>query len=109
MTAGEDQISIEAVTAAIRPMLSEYFKPALLARMNVLPFVSLKSNAMTMIVKLKLDRVKKTLKENNKITLNYSDKVTEQITARCTEVETGARNIDYILNANIFPKISRAH
>ncbi len=107
MTAGEDQISIEAVTAAIRPMLSEYFKPALLARMNVLPFVSLKSNAMTMIVKLKLDRVKKTLKENNKITLNYSDKVTEQITARCTEVETGARNIDYILNANIFPKISR--
>lgn len=107
MTAGEDEISIEAVTAAIRPMLSEYFKPALLARMNVLPFVSLKSDAMSMIVKLKLDKVKRTLKENNKITLNYSDKVLQQITTRCTEVETGARNIDYILNANIFPKISR--
>ncbi|NOX34520.1 MAG: type VI secretion system ATPase TssH [Deltaproteobacteria bacterium] len=107
MTAGEDEISIDAVTSAIRPMLSEYFKPALLARMNVLPFLSLKSDAMSLIVKLKLDKVKKTLMDNNKIVLNYSDKVQEQITKRCTEVETGARNIDYILNANIFPKISR--
>lgn len=107
MTADEDEISIDALTSAIRPMLSEYFKPALLARMNVLPFVSLKSDAMALIVRLKLEKVKKTLLDNNKIILNYSDKVTEQITARCTEVETGARNIDYILNANIFPKISR--
>ena len=107
MTAEEDEVSIDAVTSAIRPMLSEYFKPALLARMNVLPFVSLKADAMSMIVKLKLDKVKKTLMDNNKIILNYTDKVQEQITARCTEVETGARNIDYILNANIFPKISR--
>ncbi|MCK5100572.1 MAG: type VI secretion system ATPase TssH, partial [Desulfobacteraceae bacterium] len=102
-----DEISIDAVTSAIKPMLAEYFKPALLARMSVLPFVSLKSEAMSLIVKLKLDKVKKTLMDNNKIVLNYSDKVQEQITARCTEVETGARNIDYILNANIFPKISR--
>lgn len=107
MTLNEDEIAIDAVTSAIRPMLSQYFKPALLARMTVLPFVSLKSDAMAMIVKLKLDKVKKTLKQNNKIILNYSDKVTEQITARCTEVETGARNIDYILNTNIFPRISR--
>jgi type VI secretion system protein VasG len=107
MTLQEEEFSIEAVTSAIRPMLSQYFKPALLARMTVLPFVSLKPDAMAMIVKLKLDKVKKTLKQNNKIILNYSGAVVEQITDRCTEVETGARNIDYILNANIFPKISR--
>ncbi|MBC8440589.1 MAG: type VI secretion system ATPase TssH [Deltaproteobacteria bacterium] len=107
MTANEEEISIDAVTAAIRPMLSEYFKPALLARMNVLPFISLRPDAMALIVKLKLNAVKKTLLANNKIVFNYSDKVMEQITARCTEVETGARNIDYILNANIFPRISR--
>ena len=107
MTVEEDEVDIDAVTSAIRPMLSEYFKPALLARMNVLPFVSLKPEVLSMIVKLKLNKVKKTLKENNKIALSFTDKVLEQITARCTEVETGARNIDYILNANIFPKISR--
>ncbi|MEA1967666.1 MAG: type VI secretion system ATPase TssH [Thermodesulfobacteriota bacterium] len=107
MTADEDEISIDAVTSAIRPILSEYFKPALLARMSVLPFISLKSDAMSLIVKLKLEKIKNTLMNNNKITLTYSDKVTDQITVRCTEVETGARNIDYIINANIFPKISR--
>jgi type VI secretion system protein VasG len=107
MTSTEDEIPVDAVTSAIRPVLSEYFKPALLARMTVLPFVSLKQDAMALIVKLKLEKVKKTLMDNNKIMLNYSDKVVEQITARCTEVETGARNIDYILNANIYPRISR--
>ena len=107
MTLETDDIPIDALTAAIRPILSDYFKPALLARMNVLPYVSLKSDAMELIVSLKLAKVKKTLMENNKITFTHSEKVLKQITARCTEVETGARNIDYILNANIFPKISR--
>ncbi len=107
MTADEEEIPIDAVTAAIRPVLSEYFKPALLARMNLIPYVSLKPDAMALIVKLKLDKVKKTLMDHNKIVFNYSDKVTEQITARCTEVETGARNIDYIINTNVFPKISK--
>ncbi len=107
MTAESDDISMEAVTAAIRPMLSEYFKPALLARMNVLPFVSLRPEVLSMIVTLKLNKVRQALKENNRISLTWSDAVAQQITARCTEVETGARNIDYILNANIFPKISR--
>nr|WP_319392422.1 type VI secretion system ATPase TssH [uncultured Desulfobacter sp.] len=107
MTIDQEQVEIEAVAAAIRPMLSKYFKPALLARMTVLPYVSLKPDVLSMIVGLKLKKVKKTLKENNKIDLQYKDKVQEQITARCSEVETGARNIDYILKANIFPKISR--
>ncbi len=107
MTADEDEISVDIITSAIRPVLSEYFKPALLARMNLIPFVSLKPDAMALIVRLKLDNVKKTLMNNNKIVFSYSDKVAEQITARCTEVETGARNIDYIINTNVFPKISR--
>ncbi|SLM32864.1 AAA ATPase [Desulfamplus magnetovallimortis] len=107
MTSGEESALIDVLTSAIRPVLSQYFKPALLARMTVLPFVSLKSDAMELIVRLKLEKVRKTLMENNKITLVCSDSVISQITARCTEVETGARNIDYILNANIFPRISR--
>ncbi|MBF0200997.1 MAG: type VI secretion system ATPase TssH, partial [Desulfamplus sp.] len=107
MTSGDDDVPVDAVTSAIRPILSQYFKPALLARMTVLPYVSLKSHAMAGIVSLKLDKVKKSLMDNNKISLSYSDGVVSLITERCTEVETGARNIDYILNANIFPRISR--
>jgi type VI secretion system protein VasG len=107
MTAAGEDVPVDAVTSAVRPVLSQYFKPALLARMTVLPFVSLHPDAMAMIVRLKLDKVKQTLKGNNKIHLSYTEEVVDQITQRCTEVETGARNIDYILNANIFPKISR--
>ena len=107
MTADQDPIDIKEVISAVRPMLSKYFKPALLARMTVLPYVSLKPEVLSMIVELKLNKVQKTLKENNKIEMHFTDKVQDQITARCIEVETGARNIDYILNANIFPKISR--
>ena len=107
MTAQEEEIDIESVTSAIRPILSGYFKPALLARMNVVPFVSLKTDAMQGIVHLKLEKIKKTLMDNNRIDFDFSEKVAEQVAQRCTEVETGARNIDYILNGKVFPKISR--
>ena len=107
MTAEEEEIDIESVTSAIRPVLSGYFKPALLARMNVVPFVSLKPDAMQGIVHLKLEKIKKTLMDNNRIDFDFSQKVAEQVARRCTEVETGARNIDYILNGKVFPKISR--
>ena len=97
----------EVITGAIRPVLSQHFKPALLARMTVIPFYSLASDAMKSIVELKLDRIKKTLLRNNKMTLVISDNVAGQIVARCSEVETGARNIEYILNSNILPRMAQ--
>lgn len=106
MTAGEDEMSLGTLSSAIRPVLSNHFKPALLARMTIVPFVSLGQDALRGIVDLKLQRVKKTLQDNNKMAMYFSDKVAEVITARCTEVETGARNIEYILNANVLPKLS---
>ena len=45
--------------------------------------------------------------QNNRMALTYTDGVVDQITERCTEVETGARNIDYILNGNIMPRMSQ--
>jgi len=33
--------------------------------------------------------------------------VVETIAARCTEVETGARNIDYIVRGTIMPQLSQ--
>ncbi|MBF0527915.1 MAG: type VI secretion system ATPase TssH [Deltaproteobacteria bacterium] len=107
MTTGEETVPLEAVVGAIRPILSKHFKPALVARMNVVPYVSLKPEALKRIVTLKLDRIKQTLLENNKMTLNYTEAVLDQITARCTEVETGARNIDYILNGNVLPQLAQ--
>jgi len=107
MSAGGGLPPLEAVVAAIRPILSNHFKPALLARMTIVPFVGLNPEAMKTIVELKLRKLKNTLQTNNKMNLAYTDEVVDQITSRCTEVETGARNIEYILNGNILPRLSQ--
>ncbi|MFW5501443.1 MULTISPECIES: type VI secretion system ATPase TssH [unclassified Maridesulfovibrio] len=102
-----DEMPMDAVLSAVRPILSQHFKPALLARMNVVPYFSLNPEAMKLITKLKLGKLEKMLLANNKMKLSYDDSVVDQIAARCTEVETGARNIEYILNGNVLPKMSK--
>ncbi|GFK94920.1 Chaperone protein ClpB [Fundidesulfovibrio magnetotacticus] len=107
MTKDGAQVPYDAVLSAVRPILSQYFKPALLARMSVAPYVSLSPDAMKDIVVLKLDKLAKMLLDNNKMKMTYTPKVVEAVVARCTEVETGARNIEYILNGNILPRMSQ--
>ena len=98
--------SVGEITDAIRPSLSRHFKPALLARMQIVPFYPLLADALGEIVRLKLDKVGRRLRDNQKIAFGYSDAVVDQITARCTEVETGARNIDHIVNKTLLPQIA---
>jgi type VI secretion system protein VasG len=62
---------------------------------------------MKEIVALKLDKLAVRLAESNKMKLSYSPEVVDQIATRCTEVETGARNIDHIMRGTILPQMSR--
>ena len=107
MTAGEDKPDAATLLSAIRPILSAHFKPALLARMTVIPYFTLAQDALAGIVRLKLDKIVKRLAHNNKMRFTYSDAVVTQIAARCTEVETGARNVDFILRSTIMPLMSQ--
>ena len=91
---------------AIRPVLSQYFKPALLARMTIVPYFPVHSHVMTELTELKLERIAHRLDHEHKIKLKYDHNVLEQISRRCQEVESGARNIDHIINHNIIPQIS---
>lgn len=102
-----ERSSLETVSAAIRPMLSNHFKPALLARMTVVPYFTLPPEILKDIVVLKMDKLVRRLAETHKMKLVYSDTVVDQIAARCTEVETGARNIDYIMTGSIMPRMSQ--
>ncbi|MDQ7032717.1 MAG: type VI secretion system ATPase TssH [Desulfonauticus sp.] len=97
----------ETVISSIRPVLSRHFKPALLARMTIVPYYSLRNDAMKRIVELKLNKLKTILEQNNKIKLKFDPEVVDVIADRCKEVETGARNIEYILNVNVLPKLSK--
>ncbi len=107
MTKEDEILPDDAIMSAVRPILSQHFKPALLARMAVIPFYTLRADAMKGIVRLKLNKLAERLMQNNKMKLIYTPAVVDQITARCTEVETGARNIDYILSGNIMPRMSQ--
>jgi type VI secretion system protein VasG len=98
---------LEVLSSAIRPVLSNHFKPALLARMTVVPFYILDPKFLKEIVALKLNRLAGRLAESNKMTMTFDPEVVDRITARCTEVETGARNIDHILRGNVLPLLSR--
>ncbi len=107
MTRDGQRPGMDVLVPAIRPILSNWFKPALLARMNIVPFLALDTSAMSGIVRLKLNKMAKQLLNNNKMKLSYSEAVVETIAARCTEVETGARNIDYIVRGTIMPQLSQ--
>jgi type VI secretion system protein VasG len=107
LCAGNEKPALETVSTAIRPILSNHFKPALLARMTVVPFFTLPPEILKDIVVLKLEKLVKRLAETHKMKLVYSQKVVDQIAARCTEVETGARNIDYIMTGSIMPRMSQ--
>ena len=97
---------VELLSSAIRPVLSAHFKPALLARMDIVPFYPLIGDVMNDIVELKLGQLGKRLRDSQKMAFSYDPAVVACITTRCTEVETGARNIDHILQGTLLPEIS---
>ncbi|RYF65898.1 MAG: AAA family ATPase, partial [Comamonadaceae bacterium] len=107
MTREGDKPDLDLLTTAIRPLLSAHFKPALLARMTIVPYMALDMQAIGGIVRLKLDRIVKRLAHSQKLRFTYDDAVVDQIAARCTEVETGARNVDFILRAKVLPLMSQ--
>ncbi|RKZ92859.1 MAG: type VI secretion system ATPase TssH [Candidatus Parabeggiatoa sp. nov. 1] len=102
----EERPSLERLIEVIRPTLSQHFKPALLARMEIVPYLPINRDAMGEIVKTKLGHLAQRLQDSQKIRFTYQDAVAEQIVQRCTEVETGARNIDHIVNHTLLPRIA---
>jgi type VI secretion system protein VasG len=99
--------SMEGLVKAIKPELNKIFKPAFLGRMVVIPYYPIRDEAMKMIIRLKLGRIQRRLAENHKLTLTYDDLLVNEVANRCTEVESGARNVDNILTNTLLPDLSR--
>ncbi len=59
------------------------------------------------IVRLKLGKVRRRIGETHRVRLEYGDDVVSAVAARCTEVESGARNVDNILTNTLLPELSR--
>jgi type VI secretion system protein VasG len=96
-----------ALVEAIKPELNKIFKPAFLGRMVIIPYYPVRDEALKQIIRLKLGKIQRRLLENHKVSLSYDDAFLDTVASRCTEVESGARNVDNILTHSLLPDISR--
>jgi type VI secretion system protein VasG len=99
--------SSPALVQALKPELNKIFKPAFLGRMVIAPYYPVRDEALKRIIVLKLAKIQRRIQENHKIALTYDDKLVEEVAKRCTEVESGARNVDNILSNSLLPDVSR--
>ncbi len=91
---------------AVFPELLKTFKPAFLGRVSIIPYYPLSDDVMTSIIRLKLGKVRSRVRESYGAEFAFTDAVVNSILARCTEVDTGARNVDHILNRTLLPELS---
>ncbi|HZH33463.1 MAG TPA: type VI secretion system ATPase TssH, partial [Pyrinomonadaceae bacterium] len=96
----------EGLIEAIRPELIKAFKPALLGRMVVVPYYPISDSVLREIIRLQLGKIERRIFENHKAQFSYDDNVTDEIAKRCTEVESGARNVYNILTGTLLPAMS---
>jgi type VI secretion system protein VasG len=97
----------EGLIKALKPELNKIFKPAFLGRLVIIPYFPVRDEALKQIVRLKLGKIKRRLMENHKIDFTWDDAMVQEVANRCTEVESGARNVDNILTNTLLPDISR--
>jgi type VI secretion system protein VasG len=96
----------DALVEAIRPELLKQFPAALLGRLVSVAFYPILGENLRRIIRLQLDRIVRRVRENHRADMVYAESLVDAVAARCTEAESGARNIDHILTHGLLPEIS---
>jgi len=104
--AGGD-VTTAMLMEAIRPLLVNHFQPALLARFQTIVYQPLNANAMGTIVRMKLAKVAERVERRFGVPLEYDDALVDELVGACLLPDSGARNIDNLLNQQILPVLSR--
>lgn len=102
-----DKLEKMDISKDLEPELLKYFKPAFLGRVNTISYVPLPDKILAGIAEQKLDRIKQRIENNYNAVCSYTKGVINEIVRRCQAVNTGARNIDTIINGTILPQISQ--
>ncbi|HZG43360.1 MAG TPA: AAA family ATPase, partial [Longimicrobium sp.] len=97
----------EGLVRALKPELDGVFKPAFLGRTVIIPYFPIRDEALRRIIHLKTAKVRRRLRETHRVELELDDAVIQAIADRCTEVESGARNVDNLLTNTLLPELSR--
>ncbi|MNJ10597.1 Chaperone protein ClpB [compost metagenome] len=95
----------ETLEKTIRPILSKHFKPALLARMRVVPYYPLGGPAMRELIEIKLARLGERL-NRRQLDFSYCQNLVGHLAERCTQNDSGARLIDHLLDLHVLPLVA---
>jgi len=102
----EERPDPEALQELLAPQLYKAFKPAFLGRMKTIAYYPVDDDALARIIALKLGRIAQRVQANHRAVFEWDEALVEAVLARCTEVDTGARNVDHILNGTLLPQIA---
>ncbi|ENV70177.1 hypothetical protein F947_00976 [Acinetobacter towneri DSM 14962 = CIP 107472] len=102
----ENWPTAEKLIEHLKTSLSQQFKPAFIGRMRIVPYFPLHDDLLVRIIQHKLEKIITRIEQQYAIQVQYSDDVIELILQRCTEVDSGARNVDHILNTTILPTLA---
>ncbi|TVR59658.1 MAG: type VI secretion system ATPase TssH, partial [Gemmatimonadales bacterium] len=102
----ETMPSYQGLAQALKPELDETFKPAFLGRTVIIPYFPVRDEALKTIIHLKLGKIQRRMHQVHRISLEVTEDLVDAIADRCTEVESGARNIDNILTNTLLPELS---
>ncbi|WP_278937867.1 type VI secretion system ATPase TssH [Pseudomonas helleri] len=97
--------SAEDLEQSIRPVLSNHFKPALLARMRVVPYYPVSGPVMRELIEIKLQRLGERL-QRRQLAFSHCQRLVDHLAERCTQSDSGARLIDYLLDTHVLPLIA---
>ena len=104
LCAGGQRPDIQVLESAIRPLLSDHFKPALLARMRVVPYYPVTGAVLHDLVRLKLERLGQRL-QLRQVAFTYTPELVVQMAARCVHSDSGARYIDQWIETCLLPQV----
>ncbi|TNH42882.1 type VI secretion system ATPase TssH [Photorhabdus luminescens] len=96
----------EEMNDLLYPELAAFFKPALLARMEVVPYLPLGHDTLKTIIQGKLARLDNLLRQRFNAEVTLSDDVVEEILQRATRAENGARMLESIIDGALLPPLS---
>jgi type VI secretion system protein VasG len=96
----------DGLVEAVKPELVKAFKPALLGRMVTVPYYPISDEILRLIIKLQLGKIKNRISDNHGAQFSYDDSVIDTVAKRCTDVDSGARNVYNILTGTLLPQMS---
>lgn len=96
----------EVLLDSMRHELLNHFKPAFLGRANVIVYYPLDDENLMAIAELAMKRIERRVAGHYGATFSWDEDVLLHVVARSREVDTGARNIEHILNRSLLPELS---